>query len=271
MNAHHPGRVLLLAAHPDDETLACAGLLQRCAEALVIFAVDGAPPHYGFEKQFGSLPKYSDLRFREAERALRYVPRCSVRRLATPDNSGFVDQHLFLSLADAFASLLQIAGPFSPDLIVSHAFEGGHIDHDACHVLAARAAQLFELPFVEFPLYWRDEQGPDVFQQFRGNLEEEIILQLSQEEVSVKQRMLAEYHSQASLAAVFNTEVERFRPASNEPITTAPWRNYAFENRWRQLKVKVFLERVADFRALREWIHCAAFPGPPTACTRGNR
>jgi LmbE family N-acetylglucosaminyl deacetylase len=248
MNHNSPGRVLLLAAHPDDETLSCAGLLQRAADALVVFAVDGAPPHYGFEKKFVSLQRYSELRFREAECALRYISQCCFHRLAKPDNTTFVDQHLFLSFPDAFTSLLRIARQFSPGLIVSHAFEGGHIDHDACHVLTACAASVLNVPFLEFPLYWRNEQGTDVLQQFRGTREKEILLQLSQEEIAVKQRMLAEYRSQSSLAAVFNAEVERFRPASNQPITTAPWRKYPFENRWRQLRLESFLEKVAQFQ-----------------------
>ena len=54
------GRVLVLVAHPDDETIGCSGLLQRASSALVVFAVDGAPPHYGFEKKYGSLAQYSE-------------------------------------------------------------------------------------------------------------------------------------------------------------------------------------------------------------------
>jgi N-acetylglucosamine malate deacetylase 2 len=248
MNCDHPGKVLILAAHPDDETFACGGLLQRAAEALVVFAVDGAPPRYGFEKKFGSLQRYSEVRFREAERALGRIPKSSVRRLTNADGVTFVDQHLFLTLSEAFASLLQIAREFSPGVIISHAFEGGHIDHDTCHVLAERAADILAVPFLEFPLYWRNEQGIDIFQQFRKSQEKEALLQLSRHETVVKQRMIAEYCSQASLASVFTTEVERFRPASGGPITTATWRKYPFENRWRQLSVESFFEKVAKFQ-----------------------
>ncbi len=67
------GRVLVFVAHPDDETIGCGTLLQRAAAALVVFAVDGAPPYYGFEGRYGSLRKYSDLRFHEASRALQYI------------------------------------------------------------------------------------------------------------------------------------------------------------------------------------------------------
>lgn len=247
MNCDNPGKVLVLVAHPDDETLACGGLLQRASQARVVFAVDGAPPHYGFEKQFGSLQRYSEIRFLEAECALEHIPQSSFRKLTKPDGTTFVDQHLFLALPDAFASLVRIVRRFSPDHLLSHAFEGGHIDHDACHVIAARAAQVRGIPFLEFPLYWRNK-GADVFQQFWESREKEDILQLSREEIVVKQRMLVEYHSQANLASVFGTEVERFRPASDQPITSAPWHKYPFENRRRQLKVGSFLDKVAEFQ-----------------------
>jgi N-acetylglucosamine malate deacetylase 2 len=248
MNYDKPRKLLLLAAHPDDETIGCGGLLQRAAEALVVFAVDGAPPHYGFEKNFSSLQRYSELRFHEAQRALTFIPHCSFRRLANTDGVTFVDQHLFLGLPEAFTGLLQIARSFSPDVIVSHAFEGGHIDHDACHVLAARAGSVLGLPLLEFPLYWQNERGTDIFQQFRESRNDELILRLSRQEILIKQSMLAEFQSQANLAAVFETEVERFRTAADEPITSAAWRKYPFENRWRQLKVGSFLEKVAEFQ-----------------------
>jgi hypothetical protein len=42
-------RPLIFVAHPDDETLACGGLLQRFPGALVVFATDGTPAGYGLE------------------------------------------------------------------------------------------------------------------------------------------------------------------------------------------------------------------------------
>jgi N-acetylglucosamine malate deacetylase 2 len=242
------GKVLVLAAHPDDENIACAGLLQRATSSLVVFAVDGAPPHYGFEKQYGSLREFSDLRFREAARALAALPHCcSWRRLTRGDGSLFVDQHLFLELSEAFACLKAIAQEFSPDLIVSHAFEGGHLDHDACHFLAKRVAHTLAVATLEFPLYWKPEDGSDVFQRFRDDRGDEFVLELSADELGVKRKMLAEYRSQGNITAVFQPELERFRPIREQEITKATWSVYPFENRWRPWKAKPFFRAIDEF------------------------
>jgi LmbE family N-acetylglucosaminyl deacetylase len=240
------GKLLVFVAHPDDETIACSGLLQRAAASLVVFAVDGAPPRYGFERRFGSLRQYSEARFVEASRALSLIPHCSMRRLARRDGTWFLDQHLFLELPDAFASLTRIAEEFSPDLVFSHAFEGGHIDHDACHILAKRTAQTLALRILEFPLYWRSEDGKDLFQQFRESSEGEFILQLAQQESVVKRKMLLEYRTQQNLLSAFQLESERFRPARKDSPNPV-WRAYPFENRRRALKVESFLQKVVEF------------------------
>jgi N-acetylglucosamine malate deacetylase 2 len=247
LQTHNFGRLLVLAAHPDDETIGCSGLLQRCAAGLVVFAVDGAPPHYGFERKYGSLRDYSDLRFGEAARALRALPHVSFRRLQRRDGSFFLDQHLFLELPEVFACLKEITRNFAPEVVVSHAFEGGHIDHDACHVLARTLGPELGLPGLEFPLYWRTEQGKDVLQEFRERVDQECVLQLSQQELQVKREMVAQYQSQQGLTHVFPLDPERFRPMARAPVEKPRWSRYPFENRRRFLKADAFLRRVAEF------------------------
>lgn len=240
-------RVVVLVAHPDDETIACAGLLQRATRGLVVFAVDGAPPHYGFEKKFGSLLNYSSIRLEEASRALKFIPGVSVRRLTRPTGTAFVDQHLVLDLPEASASLRHVISDFNPSLFVSHAFEGGHVDHDACHILAKQASAEFGLRHLEFPLYWRTGDGTDVFQQFRPNGNREFILQLTSQELNRKRRMFVEYRTQQNLTSVFTLENERFRYVTEAEHSKPNWSAYPFENRRLGLKTAVFLQNVVEF------------------------
>jgi LmbE family N-acetylglucosaminyl deacetylase len=238
------GKVLVLVAHPDDETIGCSGLLQRASSALVVFAVDGAPPHYGFEKKYGSLQQYSDIRFLEAALALKTLPNCSFRRLARQNGTYFVDQHLFEQMPEALASLNQFVCRFSPDLIVTHAFEGGHIDHDACHFLVAHIARAHGLMVMEFPSYWKAEDGRDIFQQFRNSRNDDVILRLSEHEIEVKRQMLASYRTQQALTPVFHLHTERFRSVLEGSPTECTWTSYAFENRRRRLKTTLFLRKL---------------------------
>lgn len=241
------GRVLVLVAHPDDETIGCSGLLQRASSALVVFAVDGAPPHYGFEKTYGSLQRYSDMRFLEASLALRALPHCSFRRLARRNGTHFVDQHLFEELPEAMTSFNQVMCSFLPDIIVSHAYEGGHIDHDSCHFLASHTGRAHNLRVMEFPCYWRAEDGQDIFQQFRDNGNDEVILKLSEREMDVKRQMLASYRTQQNLTPVFHLHTERFRPVPQKSHAECVWADYGFENRRRRLKAKSFLKKIDQF------------------------
>jgi LmbE family N-acetylglucosaminyl deacetylase len=245
-NTEKFGKVLVLVAHPDDETIGCSGLLQRASSALVVFAVDGSPPHYGFENKYGSLQRYSDIRFLEADVALKTLSHCSFRRLASQSGAHFVDQHLFDRMSEALTSLNQFVCRFSPDLIVTHAFEGGHIDHDACHVLAAHIARAYSLMVMEFPSYWKADDGRDMFQQFRNHRNDEVVLRLSEHEIEVKRQMLASYRTQQVLTSVFHLHTERFRPALQEREKECTWANYAFENRRRRLKATLFLEKVEE-------------------------
>jgi LmbE family N-acetylglucosaminyl deacetylase len=245
---HRFSRVLLLAAHPDDETIACGGLLQRASESLVIFATDGAPPHYGFEKEFGSLENYSAERFREATRALALIPECSFRRLSRPNGTYFQDQHLFLELPEAFSALRRAIGDFAPDILVSHSYEGGHLDHDACNFLAAQAATQLEIERLEFPLYSKDVNGRDVFQQFRDVRSGAFSIQLTACELDIKRRMFAMYRTQEKVFSFFTAVNELFRPAAVENYSQLPpWLAYPFENRRKALSASVFTEKLAKF------------------------
>lgn len=93
-------------------------------------------------------------------------------------------------------SLCNIARSFSPDALLSHAYEDGHIDHDACSFIASRAVAALSLRHFEFPLYWVHENGKSVYQQFCDGGSVPTEWQLTEAEVACKEKMLAEYKSQ---------------------------------------------------------------------------
>jgi LmbE family N-acetylglucosaminyl deacetylase len=252
-------RPLIFVAHPDDETIACAGLLQRMTASLVVFATDGAPPHYGFKHKFGTLEKYSTVRFQEAARALGHVPSCSFQRLTKPDGSYFVDQHLFHDLDWALGSMCRIARSFSPDVVLCHAYEGGHIDHDTCSFIAMHCAAALSLRRFEFPLYWEDENGKSIVQQFRDGGTVSVEWSLTAGEIACKEKMLGEYKSQAGLASAFPLSTERIRPATYTDFSVTRCRHYSYRDWWRtRLSPKVLLKKFAQFEARQVFSHLSA-------------
>jgi N-acetylglucosamine malate deacetylase 2 len=254
-------RPLVFVAHPDDETLACGGLLQRMPASLVVFATDGTPAGFGLERKYGSLKTYTELRFQEASRALRLVPSASVGWLTRADGSYFGDMHVFEELPEAAASLRAIAESFSPDAIVSHTYEGGHIDHDACSFLAMHVAEVLSLRRFEFPMYWVDESGQAVLQVFREvkprAAGEVMEWQLGGAEIERKKNMMAEYHTQKGTVSTFAPGVERFRLATSDQLsfTIPQCRDYLYQNRppkfyhthRHRLSAKALLRKFAEF------------------------
>ena len=247
-------RPLIFVAHPDDETLSCAGLLQRVGASTVVFATDGAPPYHGFEHQFGTLRNYSKARFEEAALALAGIPNCSFQRLTKPDGSFLVDQHLFHDLRAAFDSLCRVARAFSPDALLTHAYEGGHIDHDACSFIVSHAAGALSLRRFEFPLYSTNENGKGTFQQFRDPGASLIECRLSPAETARKRAALAAYKSQPGLASFFDLSTERIRPATRTDYSIAMCPHYSCRNRSalflrKRLNSRVLLKQFAKFEA----------------------
>ena len=146
------GRVLVLVAHADDESVGYGALLQRMREAVVVIATDGAPRDEYFWGRFGSRENYRAVRRDEARRAMQLAGVRELVLLAEED-SRLEDQRLFLNLAAAYERLEKLVERVRPEAIATLAYEGGHPDHDSCSVLGARLGEQFGLPVWEAPLY----------------------------------------------------------------------------------------------------------------------
>lgn len=267
-------RPLIFVAHPDDETLACSGLLQRFPESLVVFATDGTPAGYGLERKYGSLQAYTGLRFQEAARALSHVPNSTFTWLTGTDGSYFADMHVYEDLPAAATCLRAIAQAFAPDAIVSHTYEGAHIDHDACSFIAMHVAAALLLKRFEFPMYWLDQSGKAVLQRFRdgglrvgaraleGTGAQVMKWQLSEAEIECKEKMMEEYRTQRGTVSTFDPRIEHFRPATStgSSFSIPLCRDYLYQNRpprfyhtrRHRLSAKALLRKFAEFEDWRQ-------------------
>jgi LmbE family N-acetylglucosaminyl deacetylase len=202
----------LVVAHPDDETIGCGAQLPRFSDLMVIHTTDGAPRR-STPAEFGSRQAYADTRARELATALGMagVSPAQSKGLGWPDQEASL--HL-VEMAEALAG--ELAGR---DVVITHAYEGGHPDHDATAFAVHAACALIERRFgarpalIEVPLY-RAEGSGWVTQTFAGDAAmPETELALSPGELALKRRMMDAHHSQREMLSAFQSETELFREA----------------------------------------------------------
>src|SRR5262249_10240037 len=121
------GRVVAVVAHPDDETVGFGLRLASFEDLTLIHATDGAPEDMGDARRagFGSREAYAAARARELERCLAVLD-AAPRRLGL----GVREQDAVFQLPAIVRALCGTLDGAA--LVLTHAYEGGHPDHDAC-------------------------------------------------------------------------------------------------------------------------------------------
>ncbi len=145
------GPLVIVAPHPDDETLGCGGLIhawvRRGLAVTVLSVTDG-------EKSHPECCDLAALRRRELDAALHVLggDAVSVRRLGLPD--GGVGEHAG-RLQSALAALLQakatLLAPYERD---------GHGDHDAAGRVCVEAARAHGVSIARYPVWAWHQSRP---------------------------------------------------------------------------------------------------------------
>jgi LmbE family N-acetylglucosaminyl deacetylase len=223
-----PGdRIAVIVAHADDETLGLGAQLPRLPHVTIVHVTDGAPRNLfdAHRKGFSTAEEYAAVRQRELEEAVARagVPRTSLMSLGVADQDA---AYQIVPLVLRIASLIEERGF---EVVFTHAYEGGHPDHDATafavdaavRVLAARDPAKRPL-VVEMP-YYRAGSGGLINQLFAPDLRApELTLWLDDEQRALKRRMYEAHASQADVLARFPISVERFRIAPPHDFEALP-------------------------------------------------
>lgn len=215
------GTTAMLVAHPDDEVIAFAALMQRMKKAVVIYATDGAPRDPYFWQSYGSREAYAEVRRQEARQALAITGAEPVF-LSDQVDGGIADQELFRRLPQAIKALDEVITQLAPDCLLTLAYEGGHPDHDACCFLASHLGQGKNIPVWESPLYHRNPDGSGAVQMFPQRTGREIDLKVEGEPFGKKVEMFHVYKSQKLVLDGFRPEIEQFRPIADYDFTRRP-------------------------------------------------
>lgn len=233
---------LVVAAHPDDETIGQTCLMARRGCSHIIHVTDGAPrqPRFWPPAAAGLRPRsrldYARIRRTELERALALAGIAPARA----HKLGAVDQEAARIMPGIAQQLTDAITAIRPDIIITHAYEGGHPDHDAVALATWAATRLLARrgstppPIYEMALYHGAsgslEVGRFLPRPSGGGAgavvpepEIELVIELTDEELELRRAMLECFASQRHVLAPFHDQTcERFRPAPAYDFTQPP-------------------------------------------------
>jgi LmbE family N-acetylglucosaminyl deacetylase len=144
-------------------------------------------------------------------------------------NLGITDQEAPLHLVPIARRLAEFCLDHGIAVVLTHAWEGGHPDHEATAFAVRQAARLMarrdpalEPLVVEMPYYRAGETGwiTQAFLPRPGH--PELTIRLDAEQRALKARMYAAHASQAEVLNLFPIGAERFRPAPVYDYAAAP-------------------------------------------------
>ena len=239
-------RVALVVAHPDDEVIAAGASLRLLTGLLLVHVTDGAPRTLDDAARagFDNPAAYAAARQAELAAALQ-VAGCAPERAGL----GIPDQDASLHMPAIARRLRALFARHGTQAVITHAYEGGHPDHDAV-ALAVHIAAPGRV--IEFPGYHAAPDGGFVTGRFlpalkprhceersdaaiqdrkhgsggpwiatpQGRLamtahetQQAVHIPLDPAERARKRAMLDRFATQARILAAFGTQEEAFRPA----------------------------------------------------------
>jgi LmbE family N-acetylglucosaminyl deacetylase len=221
-------RVMFVGAHPDDETFAMGGQLGKLPQISIVIVTDGAPRDLrdATKAGFDTAEAYAAARALEMRNALAEagIDPARLTMLGVPDQQPI--QHLpqlARGLAELFAETI-------PLMVFTHAYEGGHPDHDAVAFAVHAAAELLRRQFGEPPViiempYYRPGDDGSIVQGFAPLAGSPVhVVELDDESFGCKTRMMSRHESQARLfgGTGFRSRRESFRIAPEYDFRRPP-------------------------------------------------
>jgi LmbE family N-acetylglucosaminyl deacetylase len=254
-------QVAVVVAHPDDETVGIGPMLGLFRRLLLIHVTDGAPRnlHDANAAGFASCEAYAAARREELRAALQVASchpvKCIPLLCSDTDSARLADdddQEPLLPVADQSASLRlpELARAMRTLLrnstpVLTHAYEGGHPDHDA----VAFAVHQAGVPVIEITGYHAAPNGGIEVGEFLGE-GNAVTIPLTAEERSRREAMLDCFVTQRTTLQPFHHWTRlRFRTAPVYDFRRPPHRRSYYDSFDWGITSDVWVERAT--RALQ--------------------
>ena len=219
-------RTVVVVAHPDDETVGFGALLPQLREATFVYLTDGAPRNLVDARRagFADWHSYAQARKRELEAAFAIAGIDPGRAvfLDLPDQQAA--EHVYW-LTRRLHQLLRQTGTVQ---VLTHAYEGGHPDHDAAAFAVHWACRLLAreertAPLVVEAPYYHNRAGRVAMGEFLPPAGDAVrIRRLSDEEQAFKRRLVECFVTQAPGLPEFPLDRESLRPAPPHEFDRPP-------------------------------------------------
>jgi LmbE family N-acetylglucosaminyl deacetylase len=208
-------------AHQDDESIAFGAQIPRFPGCVMVHVTDGAP-NDPKEWKGRTRNEYAELREQEMHAALDNAGHTGERH-----SFGSPDQQAAFKLEENAHALAELFKKNRTAFVMTHAYEGGHPDHDATAFIVHAAKRLLEkegiaISIIEAPLY-RMQGARSVRQRFIPAVGARIhTFRLDGKERALKEKLYAAHASQSGVLSTMSTTTEWLREAPHYDFTTAP-------------------------------------------------
>ncbi len=217
-------RILILAAHPDDEVVACAASIGRAraqgATLTILYLTNGCLARetmwFWQRKQYD---QFIVTRRAEAEKAALALGVQPVGWGTRPARA------LWQELQRVYEEVLSAIEHYRPDQVWVPAYEGGNPDHDALNAVGFKLrGRVSVLEFAEYNFFG----GKKRTQNFISSDETVRLISLTPEEQTAKREALKIYASEKGNLSSIGTEQESYRPLAlynyeQPPHQGKPW------------------------------------------------